>query len=78
MKKRKKVKYTEETIEGVIIRDFLPPPDKLVFKEPQIKVTLTLSKRSLDFFKKHAKKEQVPYQAMIRSVVDLYAQHADS
>lgn len=75
--KRKRVKYTDEPIEGVIIRDFLPPPDKLVFKEPQVKVTLTLSKRSIDFFKAHAKKEKVPYQAMIRSVVDLYAKHAD-
>lgn len=73
--KRKKIKYTDEPIEGVIIRDFLPPPDKLIFKEPQVKVTLTLSKRSIDFFKAHADKQHVPYQAMMRSVIDNYTDH---
>ena len=73
--KRKKVKYTDEPIEAKIIADFLPPPHELVRKESATKVTLTLSKRSIEFFKKHAEKEQVGYQAMMRSVIDKYTDH---
>ncbi|MGD0026204.1 MAG: hypothetical protein ABSC37_16570, partial [Xanthobacteraceae bacterium] len=39
-----------------------------------VKVTLSLSRRSLDFFKREAKKRRVPYQRMIRALVDTYAQ----
>jgi predicted DNA binding CopG/RHH family protein len=39
-----------------------------------VKVTLSLSRRSLDFFKREAKKRRVPYQRMIRSLVDMYAE----
>jgi hypothetical protein len=56
-----------------IIRDFLPPPDQLILKEDGVKVTISLSKRSVDFFKKHAKKSRIPYQRMIRRVLDEYA-----
>lgn len=74
--KRKKIKYTDEPMEGVVvIDDFLPPPGKLVRKEKQVKVTLTLSKRSVDFFKHHADKESVGYQAMMREVIDRYTDH---
>ena len=72
-RKTKTVKYTDEPMEGVrVTDDFLPPPGQLVFKEPQVKVTLTLSKRSLEFFKDAANREHVGYQAMIRSVLDIY------
>jgi len=47
-----------------------------VAREDNVKVTLSLSKRSLDFFKREAKKRRVPYQRMIRSLVDLYAERA--
>ena len=57
------------------IEDFLPRPDKLVFKEEAVKVTLSLGKESVSFFKKMAKKNHVPYQNMIKRVVDLYAKH---
>ena len=36
-----------------------------------------LSKRSLDFFKREAKKWRVPYQRMIRSLVDMYAERQE-
>ena len=39
-----------------MVEDFLPPPENLVFKEDTIKATLGLSSRSVDFFKKEAKK----------------------
>ena len=57
------------------IEDFLPGPDKLVFKEETVKVTLSLGKESVYFFKKMAKENHVPYQNMIKRVVDLYAKH---
>lgn len=57
------------------IEDFLPAPGKLVFKEDAVKVTLSLGKESVQFFKKMAKENHVPYQNMIKRVVDLYARH---
>ena len=74
---RKPVRYTEGDIADVrIIKDFLPPPDKLVLRDDNVKVTLSLSRRSLDFFKHEAKKQRVPYQRMIRALIDRYAERA--
>jgi predicted DNA binding CopG/RHH family protein len=68
------VKYTKGDIDRVrVVDDFLPAPDRLVPREDSVKVTLALSRRSLDFFKREAKKQRVPYQRMIRSLVDIYA-----
>jgi predicted DNA binding CopG/RHH family protein len=68
--------YTDEPIGPIrIIENFLPPPDQLILKEDGIKVTISLSKRSVDFFKKHARKSKIPYQRMIRRVLDEYAHH---
>ena len=65
--------YTDEPLGDIrIIDDFLPSPDKLVFKEENIKDTLGLSKSSIDFFKKEAKKHHTQYQKMIRRLLDLY------
>ncbi|WP_246047809.1 CopG family transcriptional regulator [Leptospira ilyithenensis] len=58
---------------SVIINDFLPPPDKLITKEDNSKVTILLSKKSISFFKAQSKKSGVPYQSMIKKVLDLYA-----
>ena len=57
-----------------VVKDFLPSPDELVLAEDNVKVTLTLSRRSLAFFKGEAKKRRVPYQRMIRALVDRYAE----
>ena len=52
-----KTKYTDEPVGKLrAIDDFLPPPDQLVLKEESVKVTISLSKESIDFFKKEAKK----------------------
>lgn len=56
-----------------IIQDFLPPPAELVFREDTVKVTIALSKSSVEFFKEQAAKHQVPYQKMIRRLLDEYA-----
>jgi predicted DNA binding CopG/RHH family protein len=58
-----------------VIRNFLPPPEKLVLRESNVKVTLSLSQRSVDFFKREAVKQRVPYQRMIRALVDAYAEN---
>jgi hypothetical protein len=66
-------KYSNEPLGRLkIVEDFLPPPDQLVLKEDGVKVTLSLSRRSVDFFKAHAAASKVPYQRMIRSLVDGY------
>ena len=56
-----------------IIEDFLPPPEDLVFKEENVKVTISLSKSSVDFFKQAARKNRTQYQKMIRRLLDFYA-----
>jgi len=60
--------------EGEIIKDFLPPPEKLIRKEPKIKITITLNSESVAFFKEHAKRNNVKYQTMINEVLDKYVQ----
>jgi predicted DNA binding CopG/RHH family protein len=71
---RRATKYTNESLGRLeLVKDFLPSPDQLVLKEDGIKVTLSLSKRSVAFFKAHAARSKVPYQKMIRSLVDSYA-----
>ena len=71
----KTVKYTVGEIGRVrVIADLLPAPADLVPREENVKVTLSLSRRSLDFFKREARKRRVPYQRMIRALVDTYAE----
>ena len=53
-----------------IIEDFLPPPEALVLREDNVKVTLSLSRRSIDFFKREAWARRIPYQRMIRMLID--------
>jgi predicted DNA binding CopG/RHH family protein len=73
--KKRTVKYTEGEIGRFrVVKDFLPPPDKLVMRESNVKVTLSLSRKSVDFFKREAKKQHVPYQRMIRALVNAYAE----
>jgi predicted DNA binding CopG/RHH family protein len=69
------VKYIDGEISRLrVIEDFLPRPDDLVPREDNVKVTLSLSRRSFDFFKREAKKRRVPYQRVIRALVDTYAE----
>jgi len=76
---KKKIKYTDEPMEiGEQVADFLPPPSKLVLRETTAKVTLELTRSSLEFFKRQAKKERVPYQRMIRGLIDAYAKHQEA
>ena len=47
-----KTRYTNEPMELKVLADFLPPPERLVFKDEGVKVTITLSKPTVDFFKR--------------------------
>ena len=77
---KSKIKYTDEPMGKLrVIKDFHPPPDKLVMKEENIKVTISLKKSSIAFFKKEAQKHHTSYQRMIRRLIDLYtSQHQKS
>jgi predicted DNA binding CopG/RHH family protein len=55
-----------------MVKDFLPSPEELAFKEENVKVTIALSKTSVEFFKKKAEKHHTQYQKMIRRLVDFY------
>ncbi|MBF0385796.1 MAG: CopG family transcriptional regulator [Candidatus Omnitrophica bacterium] len=55
------------------IKDFLPSPDELVVPEDTTKITISLKKSSVEFFKRQAKKCNTKYQKMIRELVDRYA-----
>lgn len=81
---KKKIEYSDippggEPIgELKIIEDILPPPEELVFKKDNTKVTIALSRHSVDFFKKQAKKHNTQYQKMIRNLLDEYVmRHQD-
>jgi predicted DNA binding CopG/RHH family protein len=74
--KKSKVKYTDEPIGKIkVVTDFLPNPKDLVLKEETIKVTLSLTKESVEFFKKEAEEHHTHYQAMIRELIAQYAAH---
>ena len=68
-----KIKYTDEPLGDVkIIPDFLPSPAELAFNEEGVKITLALSKKSVEFFKSEAAKNHTQYQRMIRRLLDAY------
>jgi hypothetical protein len=70
------VKYTEERLGRLkIVPDFLPRPEDLVFREEGVKVTIALSRRSVEFFKDEARRHNTQYQRMIRRLLDAYAEH---
>ena len=71
-----KIRYRDEPLGRLrIVRDFLPPPEDVVFTEEGVKVTIALSKRSVEFFKGEARKHNTQYQRMIRRLLDAYAEH---
>lgn len=68
-----KIRHTDEPLGDLrMIADFLPSPDELAFREEGVKVTITLSKKSVEFFKSEAAKHRTQYQRMIRRLLDTY------
>jgi predicted DNA binding CopG/RHH family protein len=73
---KEKIKYTDEPMGKVkVIKDFLPSPEELALKEETVKVTISLSRSSVEFFKNEAKKYNTQYQKMIRRLLDEYTAH---
>lgn len=73
---KEKIKYTNEPMCKVkVVEDFLPSPEELALKDETVKVTIALSKTSIDFFKNEARKHNTQYQKMIRRLLDEYASH---
>jgi predicted DNA binding CopG/RHH family protein len=56
-----------------VVEDFLPRPEDLVPREDTVKVTIGLSKPTIEFFKTRARQNHTHYQKMIRRLLDLYA-----
>jgi predicted DNA binding CopG/RHH family protein len=75
MSARIKTRYTDEPIEARVVRDFLPSPRELAFREEGVKVTIALSRKSVDFFKSEASRNRTQYQRMIRKLIDAYVEN---
>ena len=76
---KRKARYSDERLGRLeIVEDFLPPPDQLVLRDDGVKITIALSKRSVDFFKRQAARSKVPYQKMIRNLLDGYARRYET
>ena len=75
---KNKIKYTNEYLGKVkVVKDFLPPSEQFAFKEDTVRVTLLLSRFSVDFFRSEAKKQHTKYQKMIQKLLDEYTyQHS--
>ena len=68
-----KTKYINEPLGEIrVVPDFLPSPSELAFREEGVKVTLALSKKSVEFFKAEASRHHTQYQRMIRRLLDAY------
>jgi hypothetical protein len=74
-----KIKYKNEPIGRIeIVPDFLPSPAELAFREEGVKVTLALSKKSVEFFKSQAAMHRTQYQRMIRRLLDSYVESQEA
>ena len=70
---RAKIKCTSEPLGKIqVVPDFLPSPAEPAFREEDVKVSLALNKKSIDFFKSEATKHQTQYRSLIRRLVDAY------
>ena len=73
---KNQIKYTNEPIGAVrVVTDFLPSPAELALKNQNVKVTISLSSDSVEYFKSEAEKHDMQYQRMIRQLLDEYVIH---
>ena len=78
----KKIKYTEGPMGDYTLNDFkrvdksfLSSPEEIARSMDKIKITITLTGDSIEFFKKQAEKHDIQYQRLIRSILDEYVAH---
>lgn len=55
------------------VKDFLPSPAELAIRQKTTKITISLNKSSVQFFKHEAERHHTKYQRMIRELLDRYA-----
>jgi len=71
---KKRTIYTAEPLAmGEKVNDFLPPSSQLIKLETTVKIALEINQSSLAFFKEQAKHEHIPYQEMLKNLIDTYA-----
>lgn len=79
MSKKVERDYSDEPLQmGRRVEDFLPRPEELVFRPKGVKVTITLSEESIDYFKEQGARLNAPYQRMIRNLIDEYVRAMQS
>ena len=72
---KSKIKYSNGPLGDIeIADDFLPRPEQLAIRDDSVKVTISLSRASIDFFKEQAEQHRTPYQKMIRRLLDSYVE----
>jgi hypothetical protein len=72
---KEKTRYTNEPMKtGRVLHDFLPPPGELVFNEDAVEVTITLSAKSVHFFKAEGAGRGLQYQRLISRLLDAYVE----
>ena len=71
--KNKKINQDMPIGKLVRIKDFLPSPAELALPEETTKITISLKKSSVEFFKHQAELYRTKYQRMIRELLDRYA-----
>lgn len=71
----KKIMTDQDMPQGKLkrVKDFLPPPALLATPEETRKITISLRKSSIEFFKHQAMRYHTKYQRMIRELLDTYA-----
>ena len=75
----KKIVYTDEPIQlGKTVNDLIPSHAEFALRETTKKVTIASTERSIDYFKEIADKYGIPYQKMIRMILDEYTQQKAS
>ncbi len=58
-----------------VVNDFFPPPEQLVLREDNVKVTIALKRSSVEFFKKEAKKQTWLVASVIPPLYSLDGHH---
>jgi uncharacterized protein (DUF4415 family) len=75
-----KTKYTDapddarESFDNpIFVENLLPSPEEFIRRAKKEKITISIDKHSLDFYKAYAKKHNAKYQTMINDVLGSYA-----
>ena len=64
----------DQPIARFSLSDFFPTLEELAAREETVKVTIALSKLSVEYFKEQAELHHTQYQRMIRRLLDEYVQ----